>query len=231
METSITRPILNEIEQKRRDEVEARIKDGLHGAWLGLRDMRNEKLWRSTHDSFELYCQSVWGYGKGQGYHTAQAGDVVAGLLEAGATILPTKERQARELVMLSSEEAKMVLEVVKQSSPTGKITAAHLKQVASTVKEIMLTGAVSDGNGDQMPLLSPLVKSGIVAETAERMYRQWDRIKANDEKKGLQYQGEVELGRSGSGIFNMFQFWRTLDQRFSYVVKFFRKGDSHESS
>lgn len=231
MANSITRPTLTAAEKRRRKKIEEKIGKGLHDAWIGLRDIRDGKLYRSTHDSFEAYCVDIWGYKKGQGYHVAQAGDVVAGLLESGAVVLPMNERQARELTTLTSEEAKMVMEVVKQSSPTGKITAAHIKQVASTIKEIMVTGAVTDGNGEQVPLLSPLVKSGIVAETAERMMRQWDRIRENGEKQGLTYQGEVELRNDGGGIFAALQFWHSLDHRYSYVLKIFRreaKGENH---
>lgn len=229
MESSITRPALSEVEAQRRADIEAKIKDGLHSAWIGLRDIRDEKLWRSTHDSFKDYCEQVWGYGKGRGYQMAKAGDVVAGLLEAGADVLPTNEKQARELVGMTPEEAKMVLAVVKQSSPTGKITAAHLKQVGETIKEIVTTKAATDGDGEQYEL-SDVVKSGIVAETHERMLRQWDHIKENGQKKNLVYVGEEKLGKYGARTFEMLQFLHTLDSSHEYILKAFRiveeKGD-----
>lgn len=227
-ENSITRPALSELEQARREQLESQIKTGLHSAWLGLRDIRDEKLYRSTHDNFDSYCRGTWGYGKGQGYHMAKAGDVVAGLLEAGATVLPTNERQARELAGLSPEEAKMLLAVVKQSSPTGRVTAAHLRQVGETLKEIVTTQAATDGNGEQY-LLSDVVKSGLVAETHERMLRQWDHLREKNEKSGLVYLGEIDYLKGRVSTFNLLQYLHSIDARFDYVMKVFRKEGKDE--
>lgn len=211
-----------------RAEVEQEIRAGAHQMWIGFKRVRDEELWKGDYLSFKDYCQQVWGFGKQYGYRLASAGDVVVGLLESGVTTLPANERQAQELKGMSAEEAKLVLEVVKQSSPDGKITAAHIKTVSGYLKEMVTTGTATNGDGDQI-VVSEVVKSGITAESHERMLRQIEHLKEHQQKSDLVFLKQLDYSRGGVGLFQILQAITSLDGRHTYVLKLFRKGDKDD--
>jgi hypothetical protein len=55
---------------------------------------------------------------------------------ESVTTVTLLKERQARELASVPREQRAKTLEAAVQTAPNGKPTAAHIKQVAQTVKD-----------------------------------------------------------------------------------------------
>lgn len=95
-------------EQKRRDQLEKIIKNGLaeyRAVGTALAEMRDKKLYRSTHKTFEAYCASLWGFTGRRGRQlmdAAELADTVEQVaIEAGEKpeqIVPKTEGAARSL-------------------------------------------------------------------------------------------------------------------------------------
>jgi hypothetical protein len=147
-----------------------------------LRVIRDGRLYRSSHDTFEDYCRDRWQISKTEANRLIKAGEVFANLTPIGVTALP--ESHARELGHLSPDEQRAVYQVVKSTAPDGKVTQAHLKTVAT---DIMQAGAIDDGTGEMVAwdALPPerklaLVQTNVSEETFERHQRQQQHIRDN---------------------------------------------------
>jgi hypothetical protein len=78
--------------------------------------IRDNKLYRGTHDTFEAYCTEKWNITRGRGYQLMDAAKVVKSMKEAGASEkeLPKTEGEAREKLKAAKKQS-------KTSKPTGK--------------------------------------------------------------------------------------------------------------
>ena len=80
-------------------------------------EIRDSRLYRETHATFEDYCRERWGWSRYYTYRQIRAADAVA-VLPMGNT--PTSERAARELVPLAPEERAEVAERIDLSTATA---------------------------------------------------------------------------------------------------------------
>lgn len=215
---------LTEEEENLRRRLEDRIEKRLGGIFDDLMEIQRRRLWRSTHGSFENYCRTRWNFGKSRGYQIAAAGQVMTLLLEAGETVVPQNERQARELIAsgLQPEDQAILWKFVKETAPNGKISSSHIKSVVGYVREMIVTGgAVDDGSGE-MSHISEVVKAGITEDVYERFQRQLTHLNggANGRKRTYLETREV---RSNDAAWVMFQ----VDKPDSdYIVKLFEEGE-----
>jgi hypothetical protein len=76
--------------------------------------LRDRKLYRNTHASFEAYCRDRFGFQRRHSHQLIDAAQVVDNLIQfleidencaPMAHILPTKERQVRPLSSLTPKE------------------------------------------------------------------------------------------------------------------------------
>lgn len=72
--------------------------------------IREERLYRATHGSFEDYCRERWGWGRAHAYRLMDAAAVVQDLSPIGDTPLPRNEAQARELARLPDPESRRLV-------------------------------------------------------------------------------------------------------------------------
>lgn len=79
--------------------------------------IRDGKLYRKDHPTFEAYCSHRWGFDRHYA-HRLIDGVKVARMLPIGNTPAPATESQARELAPLLDDGAKVRLAV----SPIGDI-------------------------------------------------------------------------------------------------------------
>lgn len=91
-----------------------------------LAAIRDERLYRAEHATFEDYCQQRWNLARAHAYRMIDAAVAVAGV----AAVSPmgdkiTSERQARELTGLPADVAAQVVEV---AAADGPVTAAALR-------------------------------------------------------------------------------------------------------
>mgnify|MGYP003658419798 FL=1 len=90
--------------------------------------IRDSRLYRETHATFEAYCQEVWGWGRRYVNLTIQSSTVVRDLPDGLGTIVPN-EAAARELAKLEPERR---AEVLKAASADGAPTAKAIKAAAN---------------------------------------------------------------------------------------------------
>lgn len=126
---------------------EAIIAQGLktfYAVGTALLTIRDQRLYREDHGTFEDYCQERWGMTRTHADRMISAASVVADLTPIGvsggsSTIveLPQNEAQARPLAALPSDQRAAAWQEAVETAPEGKVTAAH---VAATVRDIQRT-------------------------------------------------------------------------------------------
>lgn len=94
--------------------------------------IRDGKLYRGTHGTFEDYCQGRWGISRSYAHRTIGAVEVVNNLLPIG-NILPATESQARPLTALAPEQQREAWAKAVEDAPSGKPTAADVQKAAAT--------------------------------------------------------------------------------------------------
>ena len=87
-----------------------------------LLEIRDRRLYRETHATFEAYCRERWGWGRSNAYELMDAARV-AGVL-SGTPDTPTSVRQARAMLnRLEPEERKAVREGTTSPRTVKKMT------------------------------------------------------------------------------------------------------------
>lgn len=97
-----------------------------------LLEIRDSRLYRTSHGTFEDYCRERWQMSRPRAYQLIEAAEVV-GNLSTIVDIAPTTESQARPLTVLQPEAQREVWQRAVETAPNGKVTAAH---VQATVNE-----------------------------------------------------------------------------------------------
>lgn len=144
---------LNPSEQEERVQLEAKISqhqqafDEVGNALITLRDKR---LYRSTHDTFERYCQEQWEMTSRRANQLIKAAEVMENLKanQDGnncSQILPANEAQIRYLTSLNPEKQIELWQKAVEKSPNGKPTANLVKEIATlynsgTSKKVVLS-------------------------------------------------------------------------------------------
>ena len=118
---------LSENEQQERERLEKQIVDSFYQAGVALRELRDRKLFRSTHRTFEEYARDILGFSRIRLYQLMGAAQVYENIREnvnAPLTFLPTTEYQCRPLVKLTQEEQveawKIAVDLAGEKTPTS---------------------------------------------------------------------------------------------------------------
>ncbi|MEH3033324.1 MAG: hypothetical protein PGN07_04610 [Aeromicrobium erythreum] len=112
-----------------------------------LATIRDDRLYRSTHETFEAYCRERWGMDRRHANRTIEAAEVV-GSMDPNA-LKPTNVRQARELRSLPPEQAAEAMRTAHESTG-GKVTAKAIREARAVTAERLSAGYVK-----QFPALS----------------------------------------------------------------------------
>lgn len=115
-------------------ECEATIERGLATfveVGQALLAIRDERLYRERHKTFEDYCQERWGWKRAHAYRQIEAAQVVRNLSPMGDT--PTNERQARVLAPLTTDRQR---ELWGKALENGKVTARDLTELIQAEAE-----------------------------------------------------------------------------------------------
>lgn len=91
-----------------------------------LLEIRDGRLYRTSHGTFEEYCQEKWQMGRNYANRMIAAAEVVTNLVPVGT--IPAGERQARPLTTLPPDAQREVWQEAVESAPNGKVTAAHVQ-------------------------------------------------------------------------------------------------------
>ncbi len=135
---------LPERETKRRAELEGVIKTDLKAflrVGAALAEICRDRLYRSSHHTYEEYLADVWDLGKTRGYQLIDAHKVVQqlepvrndshGLSTIVDILLPQNEAQVRPLVKFKDDPEKLaaIWRQTVTTAPEGRITAKHVQQ------------------------------------------------------------------------------------------------------
>lgn len=111
-----------------------RAKSAFVDAGTALRKIRDGKLYRATHGTFELYCQDRWGYSRSRAYELIDRADVVAKIETATGTILSAaadiSKREVRQI-----KAASEAIPEIKERVSAGEEPLAAIKAVAAAVR------------------------------------------------------------------------------------------------
>jgi len=105
-----------------------------------LLEIRDSRLYRTTHGTFDEYCQVKWQMGKANANRVIAAAEVAGNL--ASALAIPSSIRQAFPLASLEPDVQREVWQRAVDTAPNGKVTGPH---VQATVNEYR--------NGGPLPL------------------------------------------------------------------------------
>lgn len=94
-----------------------------------LLEIRDSRLYRESHATFEDYCKGRWGMARANAYRLIEAAKAVADLSPIGD--IPKTESQARELAAIEPPLRASVWERALETAPEGKVTAAHVRETA----------------------------------------------------------------------------------------------------
>jgi hypothetical protein len=93
-----------------------------------LMEIRDGRLYRDSHETFEIYCRERWSIGSSRARQLIAAAESVTTVTIAGLPA-PTNERQARELVALLDQPDEL-REAWARASSDGKPTALKVREV-----------------------------------------------------------------------------------------------------
>lgn len=122
-------------ESARLAELEAIVTDGLNTfvtVGRALAEIRDTRLYRQSHETFEAFCRDQWGLTRTRAYELISASEIAEQVSEI-SDIAPTKEGQAKELRGLPAETAAEVMRTAHETT-AGKVTASAIKQAREVV-------------------------------------------------------------------------------------------------
>lgn len=147
-------PELSQEEQRLRARLEEKVETAFYEAGCALRELRDRRLYRSTHKTFEEYCKQRFGFERRHPYRLIEAAGVVDNLKKmcpnwtqkdvsktvtvetVGTPILPSSEGQVRPLTTLEPEQQQKAwlkaVEAVGGKVPSGRV----VKDVVDLIRE-----------------------------------------------------------------------------------------------
>ncbi|MFN6455785.1 MAG: hypothetical protein RM022_026800 [Nostoc sp. EfeVER01] len=145
-------PELTEEEQRDRLHLERRVERAFFEAGKALTELRDRRLYRSTHKTFEEYCRDRFAHSRQQSNYLIAAAGVYENLTTIGCQnvenqnlttngtqILPTSERQVRSMTKLEPQEQQEVwlraVELAGGKVPTGRIVKDVVQRIMERTK------------------------------------------------------------------------------------------------
>ncbi|HUX78200.1 MAG TPA: hypothetical protein VMW10_00420 [Alphaproteobacteria bacterium] len=130
---------LTVIEKTELEELETVIKQDM-GAFYrvgcALAKIRDSRLYRQTHDTFEEYCKDRLDMSLNYSERLMISAKVFENIKSLPMGRVPANERQARPLTKLATAEAQReAWETVVETAPEGKITARHVSKVVFQIR------------------------------------------------------------------------------------------------
>ena len=126
-------------EESDRNSLERKVERAFYEAGMALMELRDRRLYRSTHATFEEYCRDRFDYTRRRPYQLIEAAQIYDNLSEKCVKflhILPTKEGQVQPLSQLDREEQPFAWETAVEEAggkvPTGRI----VKKVVQRIKD-----------------------------------------------------------------------------------------------
>ena len=132
---------LTKEEQSDRLHLERKVEKAFFEAGKALTELRDRRLYRSTHKTFDEYCLDRFGYNRSRSYQLVDAAVVVDNLQKCPqiVDILPTAEGQVRPMTKLEPQEQQEVwlraVELAGGKVPTGRIVKDAVQRIMERTK------------------------------------------------------------------------------------------------
>ncbi|MEH2152792.1 hypothetical protein [Nostoc sp.] len=129
-------PELTQEEQSDRLHLERKVERAFFEAGKALIELRDRRLYRSTHKTFDEYCLDRFGYNRSRSYQLVDAAVVVDNLQKCPqiVDILPTAEGQVRPMTKLEPQEQHeawlRAVELAGGKVPTGRIVKDVVQRI-----------------------------------------------------------------------------------------------------
>jgi hypothetical protein len=130
-------------EESDRLNLERKVERAFYEAGKALKELRDRRLYRSTHKTFEEYCKQRFGFGRITAHYQIAASEVVDNLLTNCEQnemltnceqILPTNEYQCRPLTKLEPEQQREAWAKAVESAggkvPSGRIVSDVVQRI-----------------------------------------------------------------------------------------------------
>ncbi|WP_193199936.1 hypothetical protein [Nostoc sp. MG11] len=145
--TAVEVPELTEDEQRDRLHLERRVERAFFEAGKALAELRDRRLYRSSHRTFEDYCRDRFGHSRQKSNYLIAAADVYENLTTICCQnlppedlttnrlqILPTSEGQVRPITKLEPQEQwevwQTAVELAGGKVPTGRIVKDAVQRI-----------------------------------------------------------------------------------------------------
>ena len=140
-------------EEGDRYHLERKVERAFYEAGMALMELRDRRLYRSTHATFEEYCRDRFDYTRRRPYQLIEAALIYDNLIKKCVKflhILPTKEGQVQPLSQLEREEQPSAwITAVEEAGgkvPPGRIVKDNEKEIPDLAIEVVFSsGGVAD--------------------------------------------------------------------------------------
>lgn len=144
---------LTTTEQASLERYEKVIEKGLASFYevgSALLTIRDSKLYRGTHGTFEAYCLDKWGMSRIHAYRLIDSCKVVDNVTDRLQNS-PANIEQTRPLARLEPQQQKEAWQQAVATAPDGKVTAAHVYKIVK--------GMTMPEKKESKPEIKPLPK------------------------------------------------------------------------
>ncbi len=126
-------------EESDRLHLERKVERAFYEAGMALMQLRDRRLYRSTHATFEDYCRERFDYVRRRSYQLIDAAKIYNNLSEKCVQfvhILPTREGQVRPMSQLNAEQQVLAWETAVEEAG-GKVPPGRIvKEVVQRIKD-----------------------------------------------------------------------------------------------
>ncbi len=118
---------LSEAELAQKQELESIVSSAVWSAGRALRELRDKKLYRDTHQSFALYCQETFGHSRQKSDYLIMAATIKENLEAGGCEVLPKSEFQIRPLGVLEKPSLQVKAWDKAVAIANGRVPRHHI--------------------------------------------------------------------------------------------------------
>ena len=131
---------LSEAEQSEKKRLEGVVSEAVWNAGKALRELRDKKLYRDTHTSFERYCREQFGHSRQKSDYLIAGANIYHNLTTNRCEILPTTEFQVRPLGVLENSDQVVAweksVEIANGKVPTHRIVKQVVREMTREEKD-----------------------------------------------------------------------------------------------
>ena len=184
---------LSTIEKTELKELETIIDKNMkafYGVGSALAKIRDSRLYRDTHSTFEDYCKDKWDMKVNYTHKLIASAEVMDSL----CTIVhkPSNEAQTRPLTKLEPEQQQEAWQKVIDTAPEGKITAYYVSKVVSgIIKESVETEVKKQVNKKQVLINKKPTKEESAKPPKEKMVDEAEETSEKSEEKSIETEKE----------------------------------------